>query len=445
MPKPFSYSTPEVHKGTPNRLREHEEIGRCAGEVAQDCQEADALEVPHKIDAFQAHDRHASRGADDERGTSCSCAIGQELPENAIFHEHGVPGIHDLVRLNHVVHAHAGGDKGHVVHDGAQQANRQVNQIHVVQAHAKPIGRQHQVPCFLQGPHGQQNPQEKQHRRRVNVPQHPHHREVFLVLLVFGPVKQFRQNPEQPQAHHHAHEGRQMRHGLEHGNKQQARHPRGKHQVPFKRRGGIPLIVLLGLRTLNVTIQSEAQHRQRHHHAYDARHNQMRHNDARSQLPANPQHGGCDVTNRRPRSPGIGRDDHHPCEQPAGGSVRDQLAQQRDHHDGRCQIVQQGRKEKRQDADNPEHFDLVRRSNSVCDHAESFVGIHEFHNGHGSHEEKQDGADFLHVMQQPVFEEHRQSSMAFSAKRTVGLHQVGGNVVGAQDKQRPTQGSCHQS
>ena len=66
---------------------------------------------------------------------------------------------------------------------------------------------------------------------------------------------------------------------------------------------------------------------------------------------------------------------------------------------------------------------LVPRLNAVGDDPESLVGIDKLHNGHGSHQEEEDAADFFHVVQQAMFKEHGQTPVtvphAFGRKQMV--------------------------
>ena len=74
--------------------------------------------------------------------------------------------------------------------------------------------------------------------------------------------------------------------------------------------------------------------------------------------------------------------------------------------------------------------------------------IDQFHDGHGPHEKEQDAADFLHVVEQSVFKELRQTPMSpgamVSRKQVVFLGKVRGHVVPSEHEQGPTHGACHQ-
>ena len=76
------------------------------------------------------------------------------------------------------------------------------------------------------------------------------------------------------------------------------------------------------------------------------------------------------------------------------------------------------------------------------------MGIDELHNGHGSHQEEEDAADFFHVVQQAMFKEHGQTSVAIPhvicREQMVFLRQMRGDLVPTQHKQRPAHRASHQ-
>ena len=65
-------------------------------------------------------------------------------------------------------------------------------------------------------------------------------------------------------------------------------------------------------------------------------------------------------------------------------NTTDEFPEQGNHDNGRRQVVQQCRKEKSQNANNPKHLDLVPSLNSICNDTESLMGIYQFYNGHGA-------------------------------------------------------------
>ena len=97
----------------------------------------------------------------------------------------------------------------------------------------------------------------------------------------------------------------------------------------------------------------------------------------------------------------------------------------------------------------PKHFDLVPGLDAVRDHPKTFVCIDEFNNGHRAHQEEQNAADLLHVVEQPVFEELGQTTVPLTdvigRKQMEFFREVGWHLMPTKDKQRPANRSCHQS
>ena len=76
------------------------------------------------------------------------------------------------------------------------------------------------------------------------------------------------------------------------------------------------------------------------------------------------------------------------------------------------------------------------------------MGVDQLHNGHRTHQEEQDGADFLHVVQQTVLKKRRETRvtrpMSFSHESLELARQVRRNVMCAKHENGPAQRACHQ-
>ena len=76
------------------------------------------------------------------------------------------------------------------------------------------------------------------------------------------------------------------------------------------------------------------------------------------------------------------------------------------------------------------------------------MGVDELHYGHRPHQEKQDGADFLHVVKQTVLKKRRKPRMPCPMPfRHEGLElarQMRRHVVRAEHENGPAQRPCHQ-
>ena len=104
--------------------------------------------------------------------------------------------------------------------------------------------------------------------------------------------------------------------------------------------------------------------------------------------------------------------------------------------------------EKERQRQNPKHLDLVPGLDAVRDHPESFVCIDQFDNGHRAHQEEQDAADLLHVVEQSVLEELGQTTVPLTdvvgRKQMEFIRKVGRHLMPTKDKQGPAHRACHQ-
>ena len=76
------------------------------------------------------------------------------------------------------------------------------------------------------------------------------------------------------------------------------------------------------------------------------------------------------------------------------------------------------------------------------------MGVDQLHNGHGPHQEEEDGTDFLHVVQQPMLKKRRKARMTRPAplghERVKLSGKVGRNVVRTKHENGPAEGASHQ-
>ncbi len=100
-----------------------------AGEVADKSQGSNLLRVPHEVDLLQTHRRHAGSRPDDQDGATSAGAVRHELPQEAVRWV-----------LVQAVHAHGGSDQRDVVHDGADQADEQHNDLLTTNRLIEPSG-----------------------------------------------------------------------------------------------------------------------------------------------------------------------------------------------------------------------------------------------------------------------------------------------------------------
>src|SRR5690606_11391841 len=155
----------------------------------------------------------------------------------------------------------------------------------------------------------------------------------------------------------------------------------------------------------------------------------------RGDLPADPEHGGGDVANRRPGTAGVGGDNHNPYIQPALGAAPYQFAQQRDHHDGGRQVIQHGGEKEGQQADDPQQRNTPARGDAISDDLEAAMGIDKLDDGHRAQQEEQDLGDFAQVMTQRTDHDSRGVGRVIAAQS-----QGWQDIVGTQHQDRPGHG-----
>jgi hypothetical protein len=105
-------------------------------------------------------------------------------------------------------------------------------------------------------------------------------------------------------------------------------------------------------------------------------------------LATDPKHRRRHVADRRPSAAGIGGDDDDAGKEQPVGVVRQQLAHQRDHDDGRRQVVKQRAQEEGYEADQPHQGGELLRPDPLGDHLEAIVRIDDLDDGHRAHQEE---------------------------------------------------------
>lgn len=125
--------------------------------------------------------------------------------------------------------------------------------------------------------------------------------------------------------------------------------------------------------------------------------------------------------------------------------VGDQLAQQRDHHDGGGQVVQRRGQEEGDQPHQPQQVHALVSANAVGDDLETFMGIDQLDDGHRAHEEEQNLGNLAEMMTQLLdhmmgvgagaggaCSEHRQNAVRTENQQRPGDHrreQSGGCLV----------------
>jgi hypothetical protein len=128
----------------------------------------------------------------------------------------------------------------------------------------------------------------------------------------------------------------------------------------------------------------------RHQHAHQRGQPQGLDDAQAAHLPANPQHGGGDVANRRPGAARVGGDHDDAGQQQAVVVPGQQLAQQRHHHDGGGEVVEDGAEHEGDATHQPHQAGQPGGLDALGDHVKALVRVHHLDDGHGAHQEEHD-------------------------------------------------------
>ena len=185
--------------------------------------------------------------------------------------------------------------------------------------------------------------------------------------------------------------------GLEYGHEDETAHTEEEDIFLFSRRNEVAAgddAVSFG----QFACELPGHEEQRNDKGGHTRQEYIGHQGGGSHVAIDPKHDGGHVTDGRPSAAGIGCNDNHTGVNPAFVLVVDEFAQQHDHHDGGREVVEHGREEERDDAENPQQAAFFARGDAVGDDGEAPVHVDELDDGHGTDEEEERGGDVAHVL-----------------------------------------------
>ena len=124
--------------------------------------------------------------------------------------------------------------------------------------------------------------------------------------------------------------------------------------------------------------------------------------------------------------------------------VVDQLTQHHDHDNRSGQVVEHGREEEGDEGYFPQQRALGARMQHIAHKVEAAVGVDDFHNGHGSHEEEERFGDFAEMLAQDVRGNkiHHTFARFLQCSRMEARHIFGG-AKGVEHPARHTHEECH--
>ena len=129
-------------------------------------------------------------------------------------------------------------------------------------------------------------------------------------------------------------------------------------------------------------------HNQRNEQVDDGRQKHAFHHRQGGDLPANPEHGGGHIADRRPGAAGIGGDDDDAGKHQPVFPLIEQALHERNHHDSGGQIVQNGAQKKGSYPDHPHQHRQAGGGNTPRQHLKTVVRVDDLDDGHGANQEK---------------------------------------------------------
>lgn len=118
-----------------------------------------------------------------------------------------------------------------------------------------------------------------------------------------------------------------------------------------------------------------------------------------------PEHGGGHIPDDGPGASGVCGDDDHTDDESSEFAIVNEFPNDGDHDDGGSEIVEDGGEEEGEPGEDPEEGGGFFGVDTIGDEGEAFVGVDEFDDGHGAHEEKENLGDFGNGVKELTFDE----------------------------------------
>ena len=247
---------------------------------------------------------------------------------------------------------------------------------------------------LLQTANGHQNAQEEKNGAHVYARDDAHDALLRLTgtfVLGLVTVEKLGGQPQCAQHQQNANERRHVCDTLEDGHENQAAHTQPEHRL------ALPLGQALmhrscigtGHRGYHVALEVTGQNVSGKNHRHDGGDEQFLNNTRRRDEPLVPQHDGSDISDRRKRATGVGRNDDERGIDDAVFMVVYQLAQNHHHDNGRRHIIQDGREEESQNRDAPQQGAFAFGLQQIAHEVETTVLVHRLYNNHRAHQKEQ--------------------------------------------------------
>ena len=369
-----------------------------AGQIARSGNPRDALHVPAEGDFFQAHGHHAGSTADDEHRAAHTGTIGEELPEDTIAGK--------VAHRRNVVHAHATGHEGHVVHHGRRHTDEAGDEEVVCVRHfIQPLAKGGEYAGFLQSGHSQQDAEEEEDGGHVDLPEDA--RDALLhraVAVLPAAIEHFCERPKRSEHQEDAHEGGQVGEAVEDGHKEQAAHTETEDAVALDFGELMPRS---GLGSFargrgEFAFEAELQNGGRHNHRNKTGDEDFLDDALGGEAAFDPEHDGGHIADGGESTTGVGGNDDERSVDDAVVVVVHQFAEHHNHHNGGGEIVKHGRKEEGHKGHFPHQCALGAGVENITHEVEPSIGIDDFHHRHGANQEEKGFGHFTQVLAQDV-------------------------------------------
>ena len=188
-----------------------------------------------------------------------------------------------------------------------------------------------------------------------------------------------------------------------------------------------------------LAFERELQEKRRHNHRDNRRQEHLAHHARSGDATLNPQHNGRNIADGRERAARIGREDYERGIREAVFRVAHEFAQHHYHHDARGEIIENSREHEGDAGHAPKQFALGAGGEAVAHEIKAAVGIDDFNNRHGPHQEEQDFARVAEVAQQQVLVDDLRGLIGSNSRH------FGEILAGVDHKQRPARHAHQQS
>ena len=204
--------------------------------------------------------------------------------------------------------------------------------------------------------------------------------------------------PQHAEYQQDAHERWQVGDGLEDRYEDQSAYAQPEDDVALHLRELADLGSRQVLCLVELTLQLHAENEGGNHHRDERWDEYLAEHALCGDDTLDPQHDGRHVTDRREGATAVGRYDDQCSIDQTVFTLLYQLAQHHNHHDRCRQVVEDGRQEEGHKGHSPQQLTLGARLHGVAHEVKTSIGVDDFYNGHGTHQEEQRATSIAQVV-----------------------------------------------